>query len=315
LRPRPLAAKIRIEMGRRASAVLVGLVALLSLALPGCDRLFLKPLVADFSASPTSGKAPLAVQFEDRSQFDPGRPITSWEWAFGDGERSTAANPQHTYSSPGLYTVSLTISDSAGRKATATKQDYILVTAGDEPPPPAPAPKLPPEKGNPQAKVTMIEFSDYLCPYCAKFAVLTLPQIDQNYVKAGKVRLVFRHLPVHGEPATRAAEAALCAHEQGKFWEYHDRLFAISLNEGGKALSLERLKALAGELGLAEEPFARCLDSHKYAQAIKADLAEAKRLEVEGTPTFFINSRKILGAQPYETFREAIEEELAKSDG
>ncbi|MCR4404579.1 MAG: thioredoxin domain-containing protein [Candidatus Acetothermia bacterium] len=296
-------------MGPRVVALLVGL-ALLSLALPGCDQLFPKPLVPDFLGSPTSGKAPLEVQFEDRSQSDPKRPIIAWEWAFGDGESSAAPNPAHTYAAPGVYTVSLTIFDSAGRRAALTKPDYIVVTAADEPPPPAP--KLPPEKGNPQAKVTMVEFSDYLCPYCAKFATLTLPEIEENYVEAGKVRLVFRHLPVHGEPSTEAALAALCAHEQGRFWEYHDRLFVISLNEGGKALTAARLRALAGEMGLESERFDRCLASREYAQAVQADLAEAKRLGVEGTPTFFINGRKVVGAQPYEAFRQVIEEELAK---
>lgn len=296
-------------MGQRLVAVLLVGLALLSPALPGCDRLFLKPLVVDFAASPTSGEAPLAVRFEDRSRFDPARPITSWEWAFGDGESSTAANPEHTYSTPGVYTVSLTVSDSAGRRATLTKPDYIIVTE-EEPSPPAV--ELPPEKGNPQAKVTMIEFSDYLCPFCAKFAVLTLPKIEADYISTGKVRLIFRHLPVHGEPSAKAAEAALCAHEQGQFWEYHDRLFAISLNEGGKALTAARLEALARELGLDSEGFKLCLTSRRYAQAVKADIAEAKRLGAEGTPTFFINEQKILGAQPYETFQRVIEEELAK---
>lgn len=300
-------------MRRRALTVLFSL-ALLSLALLGCDRLFLKPLVADLGASPREGLAPLAVEFEDLSQSDPGRPIISWEWDFGDGTKSSEQHPRHIYTSPGKYGVSLTISDRAGRKAAVTKPDYISVRAEDEEPPPPPAPELPPAEGNPQAKVTILEFSDYLCPYCARFSVLTLPKIEENYVKAGKVRLIFRHLPVHGEPSTRAAEAALCAHEQGQFWEYHARLFAISLNESGTALSSERLRAVARELGLDGERFNLCLSSHRYGQAIQGDIAEAKRLGVTGTPTFFINSQKIIGAQPYETFREAIEEELAKDD-
>lgn len=295
-------------MGPRIVAVLLVGLALLGLA--GCDRLFLKPLVADFAASPTFGKAPLTVQFEDRSSFDPARPIIGWEWAFGDGATSTEMSPVHTYASPGLYAVSLTVSDRAGRTATLTKPDYILVTE-DEPPPP-PALELPPVLGSPQAKVTILEFSDYLCPYCAKFAGLTLPQLEADYISTGKARLVFRNFPVHGDPAVETALAALCAHEQGQFWEYHDRLFAISLSEGGKALTAARLEALARELGLDSDQFKLCLASRRYAQAVKADIAEAKRLGVEGTPTFFINGQKILGAQPYETFKRVIEEELAK---
>ncbi len=294
---------------------LLSVLALLGL-ISGCDRLFfflMRPLVAEFSASPTFGEAPLEVRFQDLSQFDPARPITSWEWAFGDGAKSTAANPTHTYEAPGSYTVSLTIFDGAGRRATATKPDYIVVQAEDEPEEP-PAPALPPTLGAPQAKVTILEFSDYLCPYCAKFAILTLPQLEADYIATGKARLVFRSFPVHGDPAVLAALAALCAHEQGRFWEYHDRLFSISLNEGGKALDAGagRLKALAAELGLDEARFDLCLASQKYAQAIQADLAEGERLGVAGTPTFFINGREIVGAQPYEAFKRVIEEELAK---
>lgn len=299
-------------MRLRAFAVLFSL-ALLILALPGCDRLFLEPLIADLAAAPTEGLAPLEVQFADLSQADPGRPITSWEWAFGDGATSGEQHPQHTYDRPGRYAVSLTVIDRAGRKATATKPDLISVRAEDEEPPPPP-PEHPPAEGSPQAKVTIVEFSDYLCPYCARFSVLTLPRIEENYVKPGKVRLLFRHLPVHGEPSTRAAEAALCAHEQDRFWEYHARLFAIALNEGGKALTAERLRALAAELGLDGERFNLCLSSHRSARAVQDDIAEARRLGVQGTPTFFVNSRLIIGAQPYETFRDAIEEELAKGD-
>ncbi|MGQ9477037.1 MAG: thioredoxin domain-containing protein [Candidatus Bipolaricaulia bacterium] len=305
-------------LGLALSLLLLALM--MGLSLGGCARLFpmMRPLIPEFSASPTFGEAPLEVRFQDLSQSDPARPITSWEWAFGDGAKSTATDPTHIYEAPGSYTVSLTISDGAGRKATATKPDYISVQAkkDDEPEPEEP-PALPPTLGSPQAKVTVLEFSDYLCPYCAKFASLTLPQLEADYIATGKARLVFRSFPVHGDPAVLAALAGLCAHEQGRFWEYHDRLFSISLNEGGKALEdAGRLKKVAAELGLDEARFDDlCLASRKYARAIQDDIAEGERLGVEGTPTFFINGRKILGAQPYETFKRVIEEELAKPRG
>ena len=296
------------KVGARAALALA--LLLLAFALGGCKGFFLPPLVADFSASPTTGTAPLEVQFADLSRYAPAKPISSWEWDFGDGGTSAEREPRHIYAEPGSYTVELRIVDNAGRKSTEVKPDYIVILAEDEEPPPQVV--LPPAAGSPEAKVTMVEFSDYTCPFCAQFALWTLPRIERNYIETGKVRLVFRSLPIHGDRSRKAAEAALCAHEQGRFWEYHDRLFAASLAGERGAFTPEGLLSIAGELGLDGEEFERCLGSDRYEQAIEEDIAAAERLGVEGTPTFFINGRKLVGAQPYESFQRVIEEELGK---
>ncbi len=298
-------------LARMSARSLAALALLLSaLVLGGCEGFFLKPLVADFSASPKAGLAPLLVQFEDRSSYAPQKPITTWRWDFGDGTESTDPQPGHTYTEPGEYRVSLTVKDEAGRTDSMTRTGYIEVRPEDDEEYPPVA--LPPTKGSPEAPVTMVQFSDFTCPYCAQFALRTLPKIEKNYIATGKVELVFRNFPVHGDRAVRAAEAALCAHEQGAFWEYHDRLFANSLTGSREIFSVEDLKTLAADLRLDTERFDQCLASQKYSQAVGDDRALGKRLRVRGTPTLFINDRKVVGAQPYETFRRVIEEELAK---
>jgi protein-disulfide isomerase len=126
-----------------------------------------------------------------------------------------------------------------------------------------------------------------------------------NY--AGKVRLVFRNfpLPFHSK-APKAAEAGLCANEQGKFWEMHDQMFGNQ-----QALSPDDLKASAKKLGLDSAKFDSCLDSSKYAAQVKKDAEAGKEAGVSGTPAFFINGRMISGAQPFEKFKEIIDQELA----
>lgn len=162
-----------------------------------------------------------------------------------------------------------------------------------------------PSKGPADAPVTIVEFSDFQCPYCAK-ARQTVDQVMASY--AGKVRLVFRQfpLPFH-DKAPKAAEAALCANEQGKFWEMHDRLF-----EGQDKLGADDLKATAKALGLDAAKFDSCLGSDKFAAQVQADTKAGKEAGVTGTPAFFINGRMLSGAQPYEKFREVVEEELQR---
>lgn len=170
----------------------------------------------------------------------------------------------------------------------------------------------PPLDGALDAKVTIVEFSDFMCPYCARFAVETLPKIREEYIHTGKVKHIFRSFPVYREQALRVAEAALCAHEQQRFWEYHDQLFADSRKRGASVFSIENLKSLAVQLGLDAERFNQCVDSRKHSQAVQRDIAEGQHLRVYGVPTFFINGRQIVGAQPYAIFKQVIEEELAR---
>lgn len=162
-----------------------------------------------------------------------------------------------------------------------------------------------PSKGPANAPVTIVEFSEFECPFCARVNP-TLDQIRSTYGE--KVRIVFRHLPLPMHPhALKAAEAALCAEEEGKFWEMHDAMFADQRN-----LGIDALKAKAATLGLDAARFDECLASGRHAARVQADLAEGQQVGANGTPTFFINGRYLSGAQPFEAFKELIDDELAR---
>src|SRR5688572_3887014 len=176
-----------------------------------------------------------------------------------------------------------------------------------------------PFKGNVEAPITLIEFSDYQCPFCARHARDTLAEIDKTYISTGKVRYVFRNFPIEGiHPlAFRAHEAAACAAEQGKFWEMHARLFA-----NPKALGAEELLNHAEGIGLEMSRFRACFDSRRLSIRIRQDIAEGRSLGVNGTPMFFVGVtqpedgkvkvlRMLRGAQDFEAFRNAIDGLLA----
>ena len=167
-----------------------------------------------------------------------------------------------------------------------------------------------PAKGSEGAPITIIEFSDFQCAYCRKFWQETLPRLEAEYVKPGKVRFVYRHLAILGEQSVSAGQAAECAAEQKKFWEYHDKLFA---SQGPFAFTMGNLKQYANQLGLDTAAFNQCLDSGKYAQKVDAETGVGKMLGLRGTPSFFINERPLIGAQPFEMFQLVIEEELEKT--
>jgi protein-disulfide isomerase len=162
-----------------------------------------------------------------------------------------------------------------------------------------------PSKGPADAPVTIVEFSDFQCPFCSR-AAKTADQVLANY--AGKVRLVFRDfpLPFH-DKAPKASEAGLCANDQGKFWEMHDEMFGAQ-----DKLGIDDLKAVAKKLGLDSAKFDECLDSNKYAAQVKKNIEDGKEAGISGTPAFIINGRLISGAQPYEEFQRVIDEELAQ---
>ena len=173
-------------------------------------------------------------------------------------------------------------------------------------------------RGRPEAKLTLIEFSDFQCPFCERFYKETLPQLDKEYIRTGKVKMIFRDFPIDNlhKDAEKAAEAAQCAGEQGKFWEMHDKLF-----DNQKALGVNNLKKYAKELHLSADGFDDCLNSGKYVQEIQKDLADGQEAGVEGTPTFFlgytnkdktIQGKPIRGAMPYNTFKQAIDKLLAE---
>jgi protein-disulfide isomerase len=161
-------------------------------------------------------------------------------------------------------------------------------------------------KGDENAPVTIIEYSDFECPFCARFYSDTLGQIEKEYIETGKANLEFKHFPLgfHSN-AQKAAEATECAEEQGKFWEMHDKLF-----EDGVSGGVSTFKKYAKDLGLNTVKFDECIDSGRTADSVKADIKEGKSNGVTGTPAFLINGKLVSGAQPFSVFKQAIEAEL-----
>jgi len=160
--------------------------------------------------------------------------------------------------------------------------------------------------GGENAEVEIVEFSDFECSFCSR-AVSTVKQILSEY--GDRVRIVYRDFPLgfHAN-AQKAAEAAECADEQGRFWEYHDKLF-----ENQRSLGVANLKRYASELGLDTPAFDECLDSNAMADEVKADFADGQAAGVSGTPTFFVNGNIVVGAQPFEAFKQIIDQELGES--
>lgn len=167
-----------------------------------------------------------------------------------------------------------------------------------------------PKRGSDKAPVTLVEFSDFRCGFCRKFWQTTLPELDKKYISTGKVKFIYRHFAILGKPSELAAQAAECAGEQGKFWEYHDKLFASA----GSPLAFThgKLKGYAKELGLKDQAFNQCLDSGKHLKKVEGETSVAALLGARGTPAFFLNGQLIVGAQPFEVFEAAIEMELKK---
>ncbi len=173
-----------------------------------------------------------------------------------------------------------------------------------------------PMKGNPDAPITIIEFSDFQCPFCAKFHETTLPLLEQNYISTGKVNFVYRDFPIQSihPNAIPAALASECADDQGKFWEMHDRIFESQ----GDWQSLEVLQSVilfkqyAIDLGLDADEFDLCIDSGKYLDEIRKDLDDGRNYGVTGTPGFFVGNKeigftKLIGAQPFSSFQIVID--------
>lgn len=175
-----------------------------------------------------------------------------------------------------------------------------------------------PSLGDADAKLTLVEFSDFQCPYCARHATEAYPTIKEEYVETGKLKYVFFDFPLgnHAQ-APKASEAAHCAAEQGKFWEMHDELFSNQ-----RALQLEQLPVYASNIGVEDmDAFQECLDSGKYAAHIEGRMQDGAQLRVRGTPSFGLGFTEdggrsvrvvqlIRGAQPLAQFQAAIDEML-----
>lgn len=162
-----------------------------------------------------------------------------------------------------------------------------------------------PSIGPVDAPVTVVEFSDYQCPYCQAWYQQTFDQLMANY--PDKIRFVYRDLPLPGHPESLpAAEAANCAGEQGAYWKFHNALFS-----GQYQLGRAAYEQYAVDLGLDTAAFTACLDDHHTQAEVKADAADATRLGLTGTPSFVINGRILIGAVPFDQFKAIIDEELA----
>jgi protein-disulfide isomerase len=166
-----------------------------------------------------------------------------------------------------------------------------------------------PSKGSKSAKVTVVEFTDYQCPFCAKYYSESYKKIVKNYVDTGKVLYVIKDFPLNfHDQAQKAAEAARCVGDQKGdtgYFRMHDKLF-----ENQQSLSEANYKVWAKEIGVDAKKFDECLTSGKFADGVKADLAYGQQIGISGTPGFFVNGKLVSGAQPYSVFEQLIEAEL-----
>jgi protein-disulfide isomerase len=160
--------------------------------------------------------------------------------------------------------------------------------------------------GAKDAPVVVVEYADFQCPYCKQFATGPELQLRQEYVDTGKARFVFRQLAFIGPESLWAAEAAECANEQGRFWDYHDKLFAEQAGENEGAFSRENLKRFAAELRLDTQQFNQCLDSDKYQAKVQQEIGQAEQLGVRSTPTLFVNGQLLRNGSDYQVLQTAI---------
>lgn len=170
--------------------------------------------------------------------------------------------------------------------------------------------------GNNDAPVTIIEFSDYQCPFCRRHFKNTFSEIERDYIKTGKVKYVFRDFPLDfHKQAPKAAEAAHCAGDQGRYWDMHNKIF-----DNQSEIQVENLKKYAADIGLDAGSFNSCLDSGKYVSEIEKDTDDGRKIGVSGTPTFFIGKSRlnsneitgirIVGARPLSSFKPVIDQLL-----
>ena len=166
--------------------------------------------------------------------------------------------------------------------------------------------------GNPNASITMVEFGDYQCTFCNKFFHETEESIVENYVKTGKVKMLFKDFVVVSEDSINAANAAHCANDQKMFWQYHSTLYNNWDGEGTGWASSEQLHQFASTLGLDMDKFSECMSKSKWKELVDSSHADGRTLGVDATPTFFIidqNNKvlKIIGAQRYDVFQEVFD--------
>lgn len=169
-----------------------------------------------------------------------------------------------------------------------------------------------PIMGNPSAEITIVEWGDYQCTFCYKFHQSTMSTIKQDFIETGKVKLVFKDFPLNGPDSVLAAEAAYCAQDQGKYWQYHDELYK---NWGGERtgwITRDSLDKFATTVSLDLKKFDKCLDDHKYLERVNQMYEFGREIGIDATPSFLVFSDekiiKIIGNQPLEVFLKSLDE-------
>lgn len=169
-----------------------------------------------------------------------------------------------------------------------------------------------PVLGNTNAKVTMIEFADFRCPFCEQWFTNTEPQFIKDYVDTGKVKFAFRNFAFLGPASTVAADAAECANDQGKFWDFHNYLYKNQPAETDTSMyNTDTLTQAAVNLGMTDSTFRTCLDNKTDDAKAAKDMSDGQAAGVSGTPSFFINGTPIIGACPFATIKGAVDAEIA----
>jgi protein-disulfide isomerase len=166
-------------------------------------------------------------------------------------------------------------------------------------------------QGKLDAPVKIIEYGDFECGFCKRFHEQTLQKVIDEYVATGRASFSYKHYPFLAQSSTWKAEAAECAAEQGRFWDFHDELFEGKVTGGDEKAVKDQLIALAGDLKLDAASFKGCLDEKRTQERVQADLSEGQELGVRGTPSFLIDGKPLVGAQPFEAFKKAIEAAIA----
>ncbi len=205
------------------------------------------------------------------------------------------------------------VSGTVSQQPPATMEVAIPVQPGATaiPTPHVAAQQPPNSMGDLNAPVKIIEYADFQCPYCMRFHQETEPQIIDQYVKTGKVYFEYHSVGAFlGDESGAAAEAAYCAGDQGKFWEYHDTLFSHWTGENVGDFTNDKLQQYAAALGLDQSSFNNCLSSGKYAPLVQQDATDARAAGVKATPSFLINGKLVEGALPFSAFQQAIEAAL-----
>ena len=218
--------------------------------------------------------------------------------------------------------VAVVMGTSAAREDTEAERPVADVRTDAPAPVPSDDPLLavtrreagdPLAKGAVDAPVVIVEYSDFQCPFCGRFARETAPVLEREYVDKGLVRIEWRDFPYLGPESTLAADAGRAAAAQDRFWEFHDAMYADQPPPNSGTITEEHLVDVAREAGLDVKAFERDLAAKTGADGVRADFAEGQSIGVTGTPAFLVNGRPVMGAQPVEVFRQLIDQGLAEA--